>query len=261
MVKYPVYIPSKGRSESCLTADILQSENIDFNIVVEPQDADGYIDIYGADKCLIMEHNDYGIAYARNWIKKHSTDRGEGFHWQIDDNIKSFRVRRNNKNQKIEAGYCLTEVERYNDAHCNIGISGLCHTAFAFSHKTDYGFNKQVYSCVLVRNELPLWWRDGLVEDTDYSLQVLTLGDNNWCTVLFHRLLIEKAKTMSMKGGNTEIEYSENGRLIRSLGLQKQWPGAFKISKQYGRVKVLPSRIWRTFQQRPIPINEVAVKQ
>jgi hypothetical protein len=88
-------------------------------------------------------------------------------------------------------------------------------------------------------------WRKGLVEDTDYSLQVLTLG---FCTVLFNTLLIEKEKTMKMSGGNTELEYGGDGRMNRSIGLQKMWPEAFKITFQYGRPKVLPSRIWRTFK-------------
>jgi len=73
-----------------------------------------------------------------------------------------------------------------------------------------------------------------------------------WCTVLFHRLLIEKAVTMKMKGGNTEIEYGGIGRLKRTLELQRYWPGVFKFTKQYGRVKVLPSGIWNKFSQRPI---------
>jgi hypothetical protein len=247
--KFSVYIPSRGRSDTCLTAEILKSEGINFKIVIEPQDRDDYVSKYGEESCLVMDKNNMGIAYVRNWIKDYSKRKKEEYHWQIDDNIKNFRFRNNNKNEKTTAGFCLANAENYIVKFINIGIAGLTHTAFAFSHKEDIGLNKQCYSCVLIKNDILIRYREGLVEDTDYSLQLLTKG---YCTILFYKLLIEKAKTMSMKGGNTEIEYSGNKRELRTKELIKCWPGVFKYTYQYGRIKVLPSRVWRMFSQRPI---------
>jgi len=244
--KYPIYIPSKARHSKCLTADILLKEDIDFYIVAEPQDFVEYAKIYSMDRCLMMGENDRGIAYVRNWCKKDSIGKGYSYHWQIDDNIRSFKIRENNKNIKSSCLNCLLKVEDFIDKHNNIGISGLRHHIFAFSQKNDISLNHQIYSCALINNSLDVCWRDDLVEDTDYSLQVLC---SDYCTVLFNRLLIEKIATMAMKGGNTEISYSGNKRLERSLGLQKAWPDIFKVTEQYGRYKVLPSRIWSKFKQ------------
>ena len=173
---------------------------------------------------------------------------GEKYHWQIDDNISSFKRRIDKKNVKDDPFVCLSGVENYVDKYKNIGAAGLKHVLFAWSAKDTKAFNSQVYSCVLFNNALDLWWRDELIEDTDYSLQILFA---NYCTVVFNRLIIDKATTMKMKGGNTEISHGGDGRRKRSENLQKQWPGIFKLTEQYGRVKVKPSRIWRTFKQRP----------
>lgn len=249
MMKHRIYIPSRGRADNCITARILEAEGLNYVIVIEPQEEKLYKSFY---PYVVMDKNNMGISYVRNWIKKYSISKEEKYHWQIDDNIKSFRVRKYGKNEKSNAAYCLRRAENFVDRYSNVGIAGLTHTAFAFSRKTDIGLNKQVYSCILVNNSVDVWWRTNTVEDTDYSLQVLMTENNKYCTILFHRLLIEKAPTMKMKGGNTEISYSGKGRMVRSLGLIDQYPGWFKMTEQYGRPKILPSRIWSRFTQKPI---------
>ena len=49
-IKYPIYVPSKSRSEIKLTTKCL--ENIPFYVVIEPQDADNYRKEYSEDKLL-----------------------------------------------------------------------------------------------------------------------------------------------------------------------------------------------------------------
>ena len=40
--RYPVYVPSKGRHDRCLTAKFLQRDGVPFHFVVEPQEFDAY---------------------------------------------------------------------------------------------------------------------------------------------------------------------------------------------------------------------------
>lgn len=247
--KYPIYILSKGRCNSCLTAKIFIENDIDFYIVVEPEEFKEYREKFGHYRVLSLTRNNQGIAYVRNQIKENSISQGNEYHWQIDDNIKSFRKRIDNKNIKVNPFDMFIEIENFVSQYNNIGGAGLMHTAFAFAAKKDISINKQIYSCVLLNNSVDISYRKDVVEDTDYSLQMLSKG---YSTVLFNRLLIDKATTLSMSGGNTEIEYGNDGRMKRSLGLQKHWPGWFQITEQYGRPKVKPSRIWRTFNQQLI---------
>jgi hypothetical protein len=248
--RYPIYVPSKGRAFlSGFTVSALVASGFDYFIVVEPQDYDEYGNYYSKHVLCKMEENDRGIAYARNFCKKHSTENGYAYHWQADDNIKNFAIRRDKKNVPCTAAECILPVEEVIDSYHNIGIAGLSHTMFAFAKSTAVDFNKQIYSCFLVNNSVNYYWRSDTVEDTDYSLQVLHGG---YSTILFNRLLINKAATMTIKGGNTDGEYAGMGRMNRSLQLQRDWPGAnFVITNQYNRVKVMPSRIWRSFKQTP----------
>ena len=265
-MKIGIYILSKSRAENCLTANIFLSENIDFKIVIEPQDENKYRKRYNRSSLIVMPENNQGIAYARNFCKKYSINQEEDFHWQFDDNIKQFRKRENNKNIKTAAHYCISEIEKEVQKYHNIGIAGMCYSVFAFTKKNNIDINKQIASACLFNNIPNIWWRDNTIEDTDYSMQILTQGLTNrangknkeaWCTLLFNRILIDKLRTMTMKGGNTEIEYStQEKQRIRLHGLQKQWPGIFKEKiNKHGIIRAAPSRIWQSFKQQPISIK------
>jgi len=249
---WPIYVPSKGRSDYCKTIDHFIFDGIPANLVVEPQDEEAYVSVYGDEPLvtiLVLPENDQGISFVRNFIKDHSESNGYLYSWTIDDNIMHFRQRLDGKNVKTTPGWMMHIVEVIMETYTNIGGIGFIHDMFAFTKKTDVELNKQIYSCVLLRHNIDCRYRDETVEDTDYSLQLLTTG---LCTILLNRFIISKPATMKVKGGNTDTEYAGDGRLKRSLGLQTQWPEAkFKITEQYGRVKIKPSKIWSSFRQVP----------
>lgn len=258
---YPIYIPSKGRAELCLTVDNLLSENIPVNIVVEPQDKDAYQKKYGTNKLvtiLTLDENDRGISYARNFIKSHSKESGDLYHWCIDDNVKNFRIRKNNKNVITTAGWMLYIAEQLMTKYDGIGGISMVHIAFAFTKKRDIDYNKQIYSCMLLDSTNEIYFREDIIEDTDYSLQILS---QNYCTILLNRFIIDKPTTMTMKGGNTDSEYVGDRRMTRAVGLQKMWPHAnFQIYEKDNIVRIRPSRIWRTFKQRPISKDSTIIQ-
>ena len=244
-IEYPIYILSKGRPRK-VTAQCLDDVGVPYYVVVEPDEYDQYKEVYNKGSLLLkLPKKNQGISYVRNFIKEHSKECGWDYHWQLDDNIRDFRIRKNNKNVKQSPLNLLSASENFVKPFNNIGILGLCHVAFAFARNHYVDINKQVYSCVLVNNNVDVQWRPDVVEDTDYSLQVL---DAEYCTLLLNKFLIGKETTSKNSGGN---ENTDEFRMKRSLGLQKHWPGAFKITEQYGRVKVLPSRIWQKFVHLP----------
>jgi hypothetical protein len=254
-VMYPVYVPSKGRADKRITTKFLEDAKISFYVVVEPQDAAKYLENYLPEQVLVMKENDQGIAYARNFCKEHSQFNGDKYHWQIDDNIHNLGYRSNGKNRKASAEYIMGTAEAFLNRFTNVGGASLSHTMFAFAKKNSLDINKQVYSCALFCNNVPCSWKHDVIEDTDYSLQLLSKG---YVTFLFNRLIMNKMATGVLKGGNTEISHGGNRRLLRSQKLAEYWPGWFKITEQYGRVKVAPSRIWKTFTQDPILKGELA---
>ena len=243
-VKYPVYVLSKGRAGAAKSMDNFEEAGLNPTVFVEAEEEQAYREHY--KNVVVIPESGRGVTYVRNYIKQYSIEQGDPWHWQVDDNILDFRIRLDNKNVKHSCRNILAMAEYITDQYENIGISGLTHTAFAFAKKNHVSINRQTYSCVLVNNSIPIKWTPDLPEDTDYSLQVLTRG---LCTLSFDKLLIGKEVTKEGNGGN---DNSHEWRLERAKRLQKKWPMAnFRFTYQYGRVKILPSRIWRQFPQRP----------
>ncbi len=104
--------------------------------------------------------------------------------------------------------------------------------------------NVHVYSCLLIRNDLPYRWRGRYNEDTDLCLQVLAGG---LCTVLFNAFLIYKMPTMTMKGGNSAELYKGDGRLKMARSLERAWPGTVSIYRRFQRPQHLVKGQWKAF--------------
>ena len=248
VLEFPVYIPTKGRATTCLTPHLLADDGISFVLVVEPQDYDDYRDAFPDAHIEVLAENDRGIAYARSGAKDFSVAAGDLWHWQFDDDLKSLRRRIDNKNVIAQPRDVMQEMEEYVADYDNIGIAGLRNMVFAFSvAHTPVSFSNQCAGFVLIKNN-ELRWRYGVIEDTDYSMQVLTSG---LCTVLFNRLIFDTPSTFSMQGGLYGYHGSPQ-RVEFSKGLQQRWPGAFELREDAkGLVRVKPSRVWRGFAQRP----------
>ena len=92
--------------------------------------------------------------------------------------------------------------------------------------------NSRVYSCILIKNDIPYRWRGRYNEDTDLSLRVLRDG---WCTVYLQAFLAGKEATLTMRGGNTDELYQGDGRLRMAQSLQEQHPDVVKITWKWGR--------------------------
>tara|TARA_Y100000310_G_scaffold340843_1_gene437998 strand:+ start:211 stop:966 length:756 start_codon:yes stop_codon:yes gene_type:complete len=243
---YPIYIPSKGRWDNCITANVLLKENIPFYIVVEPQEKKQYEEQYGVNKILVLPFKNVSSpSPVRTWIKHHSTMAGDKRHWQLDDNINGFYKFVKNKRVPSDALTTITECETFIDEFKNVAIAGLKNKAYGYQIKESYKKNQQVYCCVLVLNDTDLFWRTKTpCEDTDYSLQALASG---WCTVLIQIYQIDKIKTGGMKGGNS-THYDNDGRVKRVRELQRLWgDNIIKLSRRYGRPQQSLGHVWRKY--------------
>ena len=108
--KFPLYIVSKGRWETRLTADALERMGVDYYIVVEDQEYDQYVEAVAGDVLILdrQYQNDYdtfddlgetkskGPGPARNFAWEHSIKNGFALHWVMDDNIRDFYRLNNN---------------------------------------------------------------------------------------------------------------------------------------------------------------------
>lgn len=245
--KYPIYIISKGRWESRLTSKALEKMNVPYRIVIEPQEFENYAAVIDPQKILVLPFSNLGQGSipARNWVWEHSMSEGYARHWILDDNIRRFtRYLKNKRIQSLD-GTMFRAAEDFIDRYENIALGGFqyvfhCVTSLECKIKNPFLFNTRIYSCILIKNDIPYRWRGRYNEDTDLSLRVLKDG---WCTILFYAFLADKVATMTMKGGNTDELYkgteqgdlSKDGRYLMAKSLRDQHPDVVKIGRRWGR--------------------------
>jgi len=238
--KYPVYVISKGRSESRLTAKALDKIGVPFRIVVEPQEHAAYASVIDPAKILTLPFSNLGQGSipARNWVWEHSIAEGHARHWILDDNILRFHRLHKNVKYSTTDGTTFRVIEDWADRYENIALAGMQYELFAPAKQKAAVLilNTRVYSCILIQNNLGIRWRGRYNEDTDLSLRALKAG---WCTALFNAFLAKKMATLRMKGGNTDELYKQtaefDGRLEMAKSLQRQHPDVTKITRKWGR--------------------------
>jgi hypothetical protein len=156
----------------------------------------------------------------------------------LDDNISGFYRLHRNLKTPVGDGTVFRAAEDFVERFSNVGEAGFNY--FMFAPRKHFVpplyLNTRIYSCILLRNDLPFRWRGRYNEDTDLSLRILKSG---LCTVLFNAFLAGKRPTMSMRGGNTDELYRTergfDGRLEMALSLQQQHPDVVRVTRKWGR--------------------------
>jgi hypothetical protein len=254
--KYPIYVISKGRADCGLTANFLVRDKVPFHLVVEPQELEAYAKFYPKECIYTLPFSNLGLGGipARNWCWEHAKAAGHERHWILDDNIRN--VRRLFKNQRIicESGPAFKCIEDFTDRYENVAISGMNYSFFVGPALTASGkkfppfyLNTHVYSCLLIKNDIPNRWRGRYNEDTDLCLQVLADG---FCTVLFNAFSIEKMATLTMKGGNMDTLYKGDGRLKMARSLERQWPYVVTTGRRFRRPQHVVRDQWKKFDTK-----------
>jgi len=246
--RFPIYIVSKGRWESRLTSKALEWMKVPYYVVVEEQEYAQYAAVIAKKKLLVLDKK-YQAEYdtcdvlgdrkckgpgpARNFAWEHSMSGGHTWHWVMDDNIAPFYRLVNNAKIPVRSGAIFSAAEDFVLRYENVAVSGFHYDFFAKSKQKipPVYLNTRVYSCLLIRNDIPYRWRGRYNEDTDLSLRVLKDG---WCTALFLCFLAGKARTQTMRGCNTDELYAR-GTLAKSQMLVALHPDVSRLVWKFGR--------------------------
>lgn len=251
--KYPIYIISKGRSETCITADHLIKMEVPFYIVIEEQEHEDYAKYYGDNPLVTLLHLDLnfrkeydtyidnfdetkskGSGPSRNFVWNHAKESGAKWHWIMDDNIMGFYYYNDNQRIKAVDGTLFAAAEDFVDRYENIGIAGLNYFMFAVPGAKDrpYVANTKIYSCLLIRNDTSVRWAGRYNEDVDVCIRALKEG---YSTIQFDAFLSDKMQTQSMGGGNTDAFYAEEGTLPKSNMLMHNHPDITEVTWRFQR--------------------------
>lgn len=264
--RFPLYIPSKGRSEYMITSRILTGLGVPHYIIVEPQDLDLYaaaiekMELLATPLVLKIEYKkryelcdslgltkSTGPGPARNFAWDHSIAGGFAWHWVMDDNITSFRRLNLNEKVKVSTGAIFRAMEDFCLRYRNVAMAGPNYFMFASARTKMPAFttNTRIYSCNLIRNEVPFRWRGRYNEDTILSLDMLKA---RYCTVQFNAFLQEKMPTQTIGGGNTAEfyhaegkvqpgqKYADTGTLLKSKMLVDVHPDVARMVWRFNRI-------------------------
>lgn len=229
--QFPLYIPSKGRSNYMITSKVLTKLGLHHYIIVEPQEITLYqaavinnnlkatileLDLKYKEKYELCDNlglsKSTGPGPARNFAWDHSIKNGFKYHWVMDDNILSFRRLNLNEKVKVSNGAIFKAMEDFVLRYSNVGMAGPNYYMFAPARSKIPPFitNTRIYSCNLIKNNIPFRWRGRYNEDTILSIDMLKRG---YCTIQFNAFLQEKLNTQVIGGGNTAEFYHAEGKV------------------------------------------------
>lgn len=220
-----------------------------YRIVVEEQEYDQYAAVIDPARLLILDpayqraydpcddlgtSKSLGPGPARNFAWDHAISGGHDWHWVMDDNIYGFRRYHRNEKLLMRDGTGFRVMEDFCDRYSNVAMAGPNYDKFVVQsdRRRPLTLNTRIYSCNLIRNDVPFRWRGRYNEDTDLSLRMLKAG---WCTVQFNALLQSKATTQMVKGGNTAEFYSREGTLPKSEMLVRLHPDVARLAFRFHR--------------------------
>lgn len=253
--EFPIYIISKGRAETAggggFTHRELQHLKLFHYVVVEAQEHAEYAKYIPENQLLVLNDSykraydtcdalgdtkSFGPGPARNFCWDHAISRGATWHWVMDDNIQRFARFNNCRRVKVSTPAYFKACEDFVQRYTNIAIAGPQYEMFIRPYGTSVYFpftlNTRIYSCLLIRNNIPYRWRGRYNEDTDLCLRVLKDG---LCTVLFNFFLQEKRRTQEVRGGNTAEFYSREGTTPKSEMLAQLHPDVAKTAFRFKR--------------------------
>ena len=224
-----------------MTAKALDKLKVPYRVVIEPTEFDQYSETIGPERLIQLPFHDLGQGSipARNFVWDHATKEGHKRHWILDDNIKGFHRFNRNMLTPVDSGTIFAAAEDFTDRFVNVPMSGMNYYMFVTRRSKGikpFTANTRVYSCILLSNEFDFRWRGRYNEDTDLSLRFLKAG---YCTILFNAFLADKTATMTMKGGNSDKLYEQNGefdgRLAMARALQRQHPDVVRVTRLWDR--------------------------
>ena len=188
---------------------------IDYRVVIEPKEYDSYLQTVNRDKIIVLPDNlselGLGSIPVRNYVWEDSIKNGFERHWILDDNIFKFMRLNNNKRIPCRSSMIFRILEDFVDRYENIALSGFNYQNFVHDRvkMPPFKLNTRIYSCILIKNDIPYRWRGKYNEDTDLSIRALKDG---YCTLLLNALVIDKTGTGRNKGGNEDIYNETNKR-------------------------------------------------
>lgn len=250
---YPLFIPSKERSSTCILCHNLKKTNREFYIFIYSEDYAEYKKYFTDNQLIIVPNNIKGITAKRQYMLNLAKKRQIGWFWMADDDIHKFYYRPNkNYNGKLinlslenflEKCELFTEI-LYNNHINNVFQIGFKKGAFGLL-KSSITINTDIGEIHLLNTNCikDINYDQKLIalEDTDFSIQNILNGAIN---IKLNDLIFYAPKSGSGVGGLENV-YLNSGKNKGIKQFQEKYGKLISVDKK----KKNKYRIrWKIFQ-------------
>lgn len=174
---FPILIPSKKRPKSKLF-QLLKDDELEFLVVVEPQDYDDYK--YLGKNLILLPEDNKGLVFSRNFILEKSKELNFNWFWMIDDDVNKFYKTVNKRNISITPKEAFELSEKIILKSDNIAQAAMEYQQFSWSQSKTFNYNSYCDVVVFINTEKTknIKYRVNvtLKEDRDFTLQCLSRG-------------------------------------------------------------------------------------
>lgn len=204
-MRYPIFIPSKGRSEhNASTLELCRKEKIRPTVFVEPLELHEYASAFPFCSFVDIGENDKGIVYVRQFMLDYARRNSIKRYWSIDDDMVRFYIKNGSKVQKCSVGEALESVEdkvEYSPFKKKIGLAGMQYSAMvtAFS-KIRMSYIRHLSQVVLINSKTKIDYDDQFLLNEDLDFSVMHLF-KKWYTMLDCEVGFEAKKMGKTVGG------------------------------------------------------------
>ena len=232
--KMKIIIPTKGRAGAVTTLKLFPTASL----LVEPQEQNKYRIAYPGVEILLLDENDQGIGYARNWV----LDNNDGRVLMLDDDlIKIFKAECQGKYRRCEPMEIVSAIEDLMGE--GIALVGIAYVASAWMKVKRYSFNTGRIWCVtglnidLLREKKIRYDREvDLFEDFDYQAQVISKGLNTGVDNLYS---FECVPMATNDGGLSGIRTNTKSYEAATRFVKKWfWCSKLEYKKNRGQMEV-----------------------
>ena len=240
---FRICIPSKSRSTTCTTAQLLKKYGIPFTLFIYNDDYNDYLKYYDKNNLFIVPEYVNGLTSKRQFILDYA--RKENYEWffMIDDDIQKIYVRPKGSLEKsltpltikefIETIYNFVKfIESKNPNH-SIYEVGFKERAFGIQ-KSPVSINTDIGPIHLfnVKN----------IENINYDLNMTVLEDTDFCVrniknnkinIKLNHFIFFAPKSGSNKGGLEDI-YNQSGKTKGVIQFKEKYHDLIKIDDTDG---------------------------
>lgn len=229
-----LFIPSKNRLDKPKTYNILKDLGLNPILVIEPQEELQAKNL--GFNYLLLDDNDRGITYARNFILNYCRNNNIEYAVMMDDDILFFKRVDAILHKGIKDNTAFLDALKYFYKVKNCGT--MQYSQFGWCQKKEVVYNKslEVVHFLYIPQLKNINYTENTVEDKDFALQLIFAG---YKPFMLNWLCFQVPSIGTNKGGLFDLYNSGKTAIWAQNFINKWGPDITKVFREKnGRINV-----------------------